>query len=677
MQKLSVCANKKNRKAILEQLQSLGCMEVTTQGLDDPDLQKMDTANSRQQFLKNADAFDAAITLLDKYAEEKPKGGGLFADKEQVDQAKFNDVVKNQKQLVSACQSVLKAEKTITECRGAIQKDENRIASLEPWMELPVSMDCQGTRQTSFLIGTIEGSVTQEEIIAAASKDLGDPAPLSVEVLPGSTGQCNLLVICLRKDRDRVEASLRQIGFANPAVRVDGVPSEEKERLEKDIGELNQTIQEQQKAIASQAADRENFRIAADYYRTRAAKYELLGTIPQSENMFFLEGWVTADKADAVKKLLETKYGALVEKEEKREDEMEPTILHNNRFSESVEGVLESYGLPQHGKIDPTFIMSFFYVIFFGMMFSDAGYGIVMALACFIVLRKHKKLPAGTRKSMQLFFWCGISTAFWGFMYGGFFGDAIDQIAHTFFLVPEDVQILKPLWFDPLDQPMRLLVWCMGFGLVHLFFGLGIAGAQYIKDHDFVGWFSDVFSWYLFILGLVLMLLPSELFSSIAGDAFDFSWVRNLGSIPKYMTIIGMLIILFMQERSKKNPILRVLLGAYDIYGVTSWLSDVLSYSRLLALGLATGVIANVINMMAVMGGRSVVGVIVFILVFVLGHTLNFFINALGAYVHSNRLEFVEFFGKFYEGGGKPFKAFKTANKYVEVINSSEGDSVK
>ena len=259
-------------------------------------------------------------------------------------------------------------------------------------------------------------------------------------------------------------------------------------------------------------------------------------------------------------------------------------------------------------------------------------------------------------------------------MYGGIFGDAIDQIAHTFLGVPSDVKIIKPLWFDPLSQPMRLLVWCMGFGLVHLFFGLGIAGAQYLKDHDFVGWFSDVFSWYLFISGLVLMLLPSELFGSIAGDSFDFSGITKLGPIPKYMALAGMIIILLMQERSKKNPILRVLLGAYDVYGVTSWLSDVLSYSRLLALGLATGVIANVINMMAVMGGDSAFGVIVFILVFVLGHTLNFFINALGAYVHSNRLEFVEFFGKFYEGGGRPFKAFQTANKYVEIKNLNQGD---
>ena len=127
------------------------------------------------------------------------------------------------------------------------------------------------------------------------------------------------------------------------------------------------------------------------------------------------------------------------------------------------------------------------------------------------------------------------------------------------------------------------------------------------------------------------------------------------------------MIILLMSGRANKNWGLRIALGAYDIYGVTGWLSDVLSYSRLLALGLATGVIANVINMMASMNGKSVVGAIIFVVVFILGHTLNILINLLGAYVHTNRLQYVEFFGKFYDGGGKPFTPFKAINRYVEI----------
>ena len=299
------------------------------------------------------------------------------------------------------------------------------------------------------------------------------------------------------------------------------------------------------------------------------------------------------------------------------------------------------------------------------MMLSDAGYGILMAVVTGIVLLKFKRIESGMKKMLQLFFWCGLSTAFWGFMYGGFFGDAIDVIAKTFFGYTGETPILKPIWFAPLENPMRLLIWCMVFGLIHLFAGLAVKGYEYLRDKDFVGFVSDIIAWYMFILGLVLMLVPSSIFASIAGSQIVFpDWANTLA---KVLTIAGLVIILFMSGRANKNWGLRVALGAYDIYGVTGWLSDVLSYSRLLALGLATGVIANVINMMASMKGNTVIGTIVFIVVFIFGHILNLAINLLGAYVHTNRLQYVEFFGKFYDGGGNSFKPFKTINNHVEI----------
>ena len=125
-----------------------------------------------------------------------------------------------------------------------------------------------------------------------------------------------------------------------------------------------------------------------------------------------------------------------------------------------------------------------------------------------------------------------------------------------------------------------------------------------------------------------------------------------------------------MSGRSKKNPGLRLALGLYDIYNLTGWLSDLLSYSRLLALGLATGVIAQVINQMGSMAGDGVFGAIVFAIVFVVGHLFNLAINMLGAYVHTCRLQYVEFFGKFYEGGGSPFRPFRENTKYVDIKNA-------
>jgi V/A-type H+-transporting ATPase subunit I len=224
---------------------------------------------------------------------------------------------------------------------------------------------------------------------------------------------------------------------------------------------------------------------------------------------------------------------------------------------------------------------------------------------------------------------------------------------------------IPALWLEPITQPMKLLIYCLGFGIVHLFTGLGIKGYMMLKQKDVTAFICDVVLWYVFLIGLILLLLPTKIFASLAGGQLVFPPAVNM--LAKGMAIFGMLGILLMAGRRAKNPIKRLLLGAYSLYDTTSWLSDLLSYSRLLALGLATGVIAQVVNKMAAMGGRSIGGVILFIVVFIFGHTFNMAINLLGAYVHTNRLQFVEFFGKFYEGGGREFKPFKENTKYIHV----------
>ena len=661
MRRLSIYSTKNNRKKILEFLQEIGAMEIDEIQSDDIPFEKMDTSGERIRFQKIADEFDHVIELLGKYDDSKKPL--LNLENDVITPEEFREIEKNRRQYYSQAKDVLELEKSIFESKATITRKQNKIATLSPWSKLDIPLNSEKTKTTKILIGTFPDIISEEKLTEIISEGLGDDIPVTSEILYSENQITNVCVVAYNSVADQVEENMRSCGFSKLPFLSHRIPVKAIEKRENDIKIEEKNIEDAEERIKGFVDLIPKFKIAADYFRTRSEKYRVLGTLPQSNKVFFLQGWVEAAQAESISKLLEEKYGAVVEIDQ--DDEAAPIKLKNNHFSESSEGVLESYGLPTHGRVDPTFVMSLFYVFFFGMMLSDAGYGIIMALGCAIVLLKFPRMASGTNKMLRLFFWCGLSTTFWGFMFGGFFGDAIDVVAHTFFGVPETTQVLKPLWFAPLENPMRLLIWCMLFGMIHLYAGLGMKGYEYLKNKDIVGFISDVLAWYMFLTGLVLMLLPTQIFASIAQMEFNFpDW---LGVLSKVITIAGMAIIILMSGRANKNWGLRIALGAYDIYGVTGWLSDVLSYSRLLALGLATGVIASVINSMAIMQGKTVIGIIVFILVFIVGHTLNIAINLLGAYVHTNRLQYVEFFGKFYDAGGEPFRPFKSNNKYIEI----------
>lgn len=664
MQRFSICALKKKRKAILEELQAFGALEVNVSFPEEEEhsLQKMDTVESRQTFDKNAALADNALEVLQEFAPEKTSMFASLEGKALIDKSVYDETAERKDEIIHTANEILGLKKKLAENKAAIVKVENQIEALTPWLDLDVPMDIQGTKDAAVLIGSINSQVTLEDIYTKIAEAQPDLEAMDVQIISSDSDQTCIAAVCLKKDVKEFEKALRSIGFSRPAQNIRKIPREYKQELQENaarIAEENEKIESQ---IKEMAVARDDLKLISDYFRVRAQKYEVLGQLPQSRDTFFISGYIPQKKVDTLRKKLESEYDIVIDVEDIPDDEEAPVLLENNKIAGSVEGVLESYGLPQKGEIDPSAIMSVFYIFFFGLMLSDAAYGLIVFIACTIVLKKFPRMSEGMQKAIRMFKYCGLSTLFWGLMFGGIFGDAVAVISRVF--LGKEV-IVPPLWFEPLKDPMKLLIYSLAFGVIHLFTGLGIKGYLCIKEKKYLDFFCDVVLWYMLLIGLILMLLPSQIFVSMT--QMNIVFPPAVAMLSKVLAIGGALGIVLMSGRSSKNFGLRIALGAYDLYNITGWLSDVLSYSRLLALGLATGVIASVVNQMGSMFGSGIVGFIAFLIVFVVGHSMNMAINLLGAYVHTNRLQFVEFFGKFYEGGGRPFNPFKQETKYVDI----------
>lgn len=661
MRKISVCALKKDRKSILEFIQSRGVLEVQDLVGEDEFFQKMDTSVARASFERNIALAENALEILDKYAPEKTSLLASLNGRKIITWKVHDDMVHIQEKVMNSINMIIRYNQQAIEASGEIVKLQSQMEMLTPWLNLDVSMSYEGTKHTETQFGVLAGNLTQETLYQQMEQMGNFPEASDVRIIYSDKNQTCVMAICHKKDRIAFEEALRGIGFAKPMLQISGIPAQVKKEWESQLRKKENEKTEAEKSILELGEERETIRLLSDYYRNRAAKYETLGHLSQTKHVFVICGFIPEREVNSLKDDLINKYDVMVDIEEVEEDDDVPVALSNNSFSAPVETVVASYGLPKKGEIDPTFVMSFFYYFLFGLMLSDAAYGLIIFAVCGILVKTKKGMEDGMKKMLSMFMYCGFSTMIWGVLFGSYFGDVIPVAAKAFF----DIDIAIPaLWFFPINEPLRLFVYSMLFGIIHLFFGLGMKAYLLIRDKKYLDLVCDVLLWYAFILGLILLLIPTDIFASIAGTKITFPPVVGILSIV--LTVVGGVGIILMGGRRSKNPALRLALGVYELYNTTSWLSDILSYSRLLALGLATGVIASVVNAMGTMGGKSVGGVILFIFAFVVGHTFNLAINLLGAYVHTNRLQFVEFFGKFYEGGGRAFNPFKTQTKYVK-----------
>ncbi|MCB7066275.1 MAG: V-type ATP synthase subunit I [Clostridium sp.] len=662
MKKVLICGLKKDRKGTLELLQRQGVLEISNVLQEDDMFQKMDVTSSKTVFERNAAIAEQAIMVLSKYAPEDKGMLSSFAGRELLSVEEYEANAVNHDETMKKAYRLQDLAKQIGEHSAMIPKLEQQMEALAPWKSFDLPLDFKGTKKSVAFIGSIQEEISLEQI----TERLGELAPqadtIDVNIVSASKEQTCLFIVCAKKDAEAVEDGLKKLNFVKPPLSSQ-VPAKRQQQLEEELSKVRAEIAGAEKAIADMAPDREALKFVMDYYTMRAEKYGVLNGLVQSKRVFLITGYVSVETAPRLEKLLQEKYEVVVEFSEPEEKDDVPVILHNNKFAEPVEGVIESYSLPGKGEIDPSMVVATFYYVLFGLMLSDAAYGLIMVAGTAYCLTKFKNMEDGMKKFMKMFMYCGISTAFWGFMFGSFFGDAVNVIATTFFNRP-DIR-LAPIWFEPVSLPMKMLVFAFVLGIIHLFTGLGIKFYSCVRSGNLADGIYDAIFWYMLVGGGIVYLLTMSMFTDMLGLTFTLPPIA--GTVAAVLAVIGLIGIVLTSGRESKSWFKRILKGLYGAYGITSYLSDILSYSRLLALGLATSVISTVFNKMGSMVGGNIAGAIVFILVFLIGHSLNLAINALGAYVHTNRLHYVEFFGKFYEGGGRKFEPFAIHTKYYKV----------
>ena len=560
MKRVEIYGLKTHRKSILEALQRYGVLEPISVDLSEDGFEKMDTSSSAATFAKARSNLEQSLEVLKKYSPEDVPLLAMFSGKKMLSVEQYYEMVDNSDRVMNIAHELNDLSKQNSELEADIAKKENSILALNPWLNLDIPMNFMGTKKTSVLIGVFPEEYELKDILEQYNEILSDEGnsqdemySVDVEIISSAPQQTCAVIICRKEKRAEIESYLRNIGFSRPQYVSTEIPANEIENLKNLIQLDKSMIEKNTKRIETQSKHRDLLKFMVDYYTMRIEKYHTLADTNQRKKFFVIYGYVPEKYTGRLEDELVRKYNAAVEISDVSEEDNPPVLLKNNSISEPVETVLETYSMPNKHEIDPTFIMSLFYYFLFGMMLSDAGYGLLMIIGCAFVILRYPDMNIGIKKTLKMFFYCGISTFIWGVLFGGFFGDAVKVISTTFFGTSVTI---PPLWFEPIKDPMRMLVFSFAVGIVHLFVGLGIKFYQMAKDGDIKGAIYDVVFWYLLVGGGVVYLLTMDMFINMA--ELTFRLPPEVGTAAAVCAGVGALGILLFAGRSSKNPAKRV-----------------------------------------------------------------------------------------------------------------------
>ena len=634
MKHLRLLGMESEREALLKAMQDMECVEISSidgseealkSGFAKPDDKALMSTQEASR------AYRTALASLDRFAPEKK---GMFRKRQGVSRAAFFSA-ESEENARTAAETINKDTRRLGEIESERTKNEALRATLAPWLTVDAPLGGADGALAVFF-GTAGLNVTDDALKALADSLDG---LLTWQQASSDRSLRYLLVMCHGSVKERALSALRDLGFSTVSFRgMTGTAKENDKALAENLATLEKERQEIEQRIAGLGGKREALLEASDRaaiaLRREEAKSRLVGT----DKVFLLEGWLPADRCAEIEKTLKP-FTCAIETREPTEDEYPqvPVQLKNNKLTRPLNMVTEMYSLPAYGTLDPNPLMAPFFILFYGIMMADMGYGLLMMIASVIISKKYR--PKGTSGELfSLLGLCGISTFIMGALTGGFFGDFLTQLVA---IVSPGTVFALPKLFDPLDDLTMILIGSMALGMVQIVTGMAISLIEKCKRKKFLDAFFEEITWWIVFIGIALLALGKGAAVLYVGCA---------------LVLLGPIV-----QGKGWGKLTGVFGSLYN--HVTGYFGDILSYTRLMALMLAGSVIAQVFNMLAAMPGN----VIAFIIISMLGNAMNFGLNLLGCYVHDLRLQCLEFFNKFYVDGGKPFRPMTLDTEYVDL----------
>ncbi len=637
MKKLRICGVSEEQTQLIRQLQLLGSVEIgapcaltDTQGVQ---VFCAGDGKSADALLRTSARLTSALETLKHYETKK---GGLFAARpEKTIGELFSDEA--YAAALDTAQAVLDAQ----DARSRLAAEKSRLTAVResfvPWQQLPLPLETLGTQHTRILLGTVPAQ-TDLEALRARVFEAADEVQL--EQISADQQSLYLLVFVHKCAAEAVGAALREAGFALTTFDgVQGTAAENIRRTDEAIAACEQQDAEKLAELTALAAQKPALQLAFDRCTQEISKAQAADRLVHSEKTFCLGGWVPCEDVGKLEALLSGFCCAWELTDPAPEEYPDvPVKLKNNKLTWPLNMVTEMYSLPAYDGVDPNPLMAPFFILFYGIMMADMGYGLLMILASIIITKKSR--PKGTSGQMfGLMFSCGISTFLMGALTGGFFGDFLPQLVGI--IDPDTTFKALPSLFTPLDDTITILIGAMALGFVQIVTGMAISFVEKIKKGQIMDAIWEELTWWVVFAGIACMALGVTnivLYVGLAMVVVGSGWSAK--GFGKVTAIFG------------------------SVYNhVTGYFGDILSYSRLMTLMLAGSVIASVFNTLGAIPGN----VVFFLLVSVAGNGLNFALNLLSCYVHDLRLQCLEYFGKFYQDGGKPFEPLAINTKYVDI----------